>query len=342
METQLRPLTLGEILDRTAQLYRSNFLVFAGIFAVYAGVTLLFNLIQLGLVESLRAGHLDKKLAWIPIATSAVEVLAIFLLIGAAIAAINRAVAWVHLGEPATIRGAYGSILPQLGRYLWLMTITAFIAWLPFALLYGAFIGVFVHYGPLMSHPANMAGPLSPVQKNATMAVAVAGISFLVLMFPIGFYTVWMSLRYALAVPVSVVENLKARLAIKRSVELTKGARGRIFVLLILVLVIKLGLVSLTQLFIFVAAFRHKGQLSAGLSALSSVISFFTNTFIGPIGATGITLFYYDQRVRKEGFDIEWMMRAAGLTAPTPETGGEDAGHAAEPRLDPSSTAEHA
>jgi hypothetical protein len=29
-----------------------------------------------------------------------------------------------------------------------------------------------------------------------------------------------------------------------------------------------------------------------------------------------ITLFYYDQRIRHEGFDIEWMMNQAGLNAP--------------------------
>jgi hypothetical protein len=39
--------------------------------------------------------------------------------------------------------------------------------------------------------------------------------------------------------------------------------------------------------------------------------------------ATGLTLFYYDQRIRKEGFDIEWMMQAAGLTVPAPETPAE-------------------
>ena len=44
METTLRPLTLGEILDRTAQLYRANFLVFAGIFSIYAGVALVLGL----------------------------------------------------------------------------------------------------------------------------------------------------------------------------------------------------------------------------------------------------------------------------------------------------------
>ena len=37
MQTDLRPMSLGEILDRTAQLYRNNFVLFAGIAAVYAG-----------------------------------------------------------------------------------------------------------------------------------------------------------------------------------------------------------------------------------------------------------------------------------------------------------------
>jgi hypothetical protein len=131
MESNLRPRTLGEILDRTAELYRSNFLLFAGIFAVYAGVGLAMNLLLIGLGELLKALHLAASLAWLTLTASAVELLVIFLLFGAAVAAISRAVAWVHLGEPATIRGAYKSILPRLPRYLWLMTITAFVVWTP-------------------------------------------------------------------------------------------------------------------------------------------------------------------------------------------------------------------
>ena len=53
---------------------------------------------------------------------------------GIAVAANNRAVAWVHLGEPATIRGAYRSITPRLGRYLWLMLLKTFFAWTPLIL----------------------------------------------------------------------------------------------------------------------------------------------------------------------------------------------------------------
>jgi hypothetical protein len=50
---------------------------------------------------------------------------------------------------------------------------------------------------------------------------------------------------------------------------------------------------------------------------VQQVAGFVVNTLIGPIYATGLTLFYYDQRIRNEGFDIEWMMRSAGLTAET-------------------------
>ena len=122
-----------------------------------------------------------------------------------------------------------------------------------------------------------------------------------------------MGLRYSLAVPACVVEDLQARKAIRRSIELSKGSRGRIFLLGLLVVAVQMGLVLITQLFFIVATFKHHGKLPVGIRALQQVIAFFTNTFVGPIYATGLTLFYYDQRVRKEGFDIEWMMRAAGL-----------------------------
>jgi hypothetical protein len=48
--------------------------------------------------------------------------------------------------------------------------------------------------------------------------------------------------------------------------------------------------------------------------AFTQVAGFLVITFIGPIYSTGLTLFYYDQRVRKEGYDIVWMMQAAGLS----------------------------
>src|SRR5258708_10984817 len=139
METTLRPLTLGEILDRTAQLYRTHFLLFAGISSVYAGVLLVLSLLQIAAQEIFRALHMNQQLIWATVIGILVLWLAIFVFGGLAVAANSRAVGWGHLGEPATIRAAYSGILARLGRYLWLMTITYFMASLPCALLYVAY-----------------------------------------------------------------------------------------------------------------------------------------------------------------------------------------------------------
>lgn len=324
METSLRPLTLGEILDRTAQLYRSNFWLFAGIFSVYSGVALVLNLGLIGLGEVLKAMHkaqLWRSLIW---SFTGLELLVLFLLVGAAVAAISRAVAWLHLDETATIRGAYRSILPQLKRYLWLMTITAFFVWTPMAILYVAYFAVMAVFVKGFGTPAGIASAQSAAGDPHRLVIVglVTGV-FVLLLIPVGLYTVFMSLRYALALPACVVENTRAWPAIRRSIELSKGSRGRIFVLWLLIGAIKIGLVLFTQLFIVVAAVKRHGDIGPGLATVSQVIAFCTNTFLGPIYATGITLFYYDQRVRKEGYDIEWMMQAAGMTAPATLPGGD-------------------
>src|SRR5271166_3693984 len=220
MESHLRPLTLGEILDRTAQLYRTNFLLFSGIFSVYAGVALVLNLLQIGLGVFLKAQHMAGAVIWMTVITTGVNLLALFLLFGAATAAISRAVAWVHLGEPATIRGAYLSILPRLGRYLWLMAITAFKVWMPFVLLYAGLIGALVFYGGFKVAGTH-AGAVNP--QTAAVLVVVF-LAFFLLLIPVLVYTTLMSVRYSLAIPACVVEDLKARKAIRRSIQLAKDS----------------------------------------------------------------------------------------------------------------------
>lgn len=322
MEPALRPMSLGEILDRTAQLYRSNFVLFAGIFVPYAGFALVTGLLLLGLREWMRAAHLARTLLWLRVSLIGIEWLILFLAAGAAVAATNRAVAWVHLGEPATIRGAYQSILPRLGRYLWLMTVIFLVVWVPVGVLYLAFFGEAAYFG------VGLRTQHAPVNPHTAIVFGVITMIIFLLMIPAFIYAILMSLRYALALPASVLEELATRKALRRGIELSKGGRGRIFVLGLLVFVIKVGLVSISQGFFFIAAFKHHGQVGAGLTAISQVIGFFTNTFLGPIYATGITLLYYDQRVRREGFDIEWMMQSAGLTAPSAALPAQQAGPA--------------
>jgi hypothetical protein len=309
-------MSLGEILDRTAQLYRTNFILFAGIAALYAGVLLVINLAQIGIQQTLLHLHMAREMPWVTLIFVALIIPVIFICAGAAIAANNRAVAWVNLGQPATIRGAYASILPRLGRYLWLMTIAAFVIYLPFVLVFTAyFVFLFVY-----ARPRGLFVP-GGANLNANTAIVVGLVSFGFFILAAGavVYAILMALRYSLAIPASVIEDLPARKALGRSVELSKGSRGRIFVLGLLISVIQLGLAMVTQVFFIVALFvavKHHTQPPVWVQVLQQIVGFFTNSFIGPMYATGLTLFYYDQRVRKEGYDIEWLMEAAGMTAP--------------------------
>jgi len=315
METTLRPLTLGEILDRTAELYRSNFPLFAGISSVYGGILLVLSLAQIGAQQGARALHMTTGLVVVSVIGLVLLWLVIFVAGGVAMAANTRAVGWVHLGEPASIGAAYRTILPRTARYLWLMTITYFLAWFPCVIVYGAYAAMIFAY----IRPKGLLAPHAAHPDPRMMVVFLAStVVFLFLLAGAVVYGILMSLRYSLAVPACTVENLKARDAIRRSIQLTKGSRARIFMLGLLALIIQLGLTGITQGFFIVVGIKHQGVLPVWMSVMQQFLAFLTNTFVGPIYATGFTLFYYDQRVRKEGYDIERMMHMAGMTEPQP------------------------
>ena len=40
---------------------------------------------------------------------------------------------------------------------------------------------------------------------------------------------------------------------------------------------------------------------------------FAVQALVRPVYGIALSIFYFDQRIRTEGFDIEWMMREAGL-----------------------------
>ncbi len=330
METTLRPLTLGEILDRTAELYRSNFLLLAGISSVYAGILLVLSLVQIGAQQGARALHMNTGLIVVSVIGLVVLGLIIFVVGGLSIAANTRAVGWLHLGEPASIGAAYRAILPRTWRYLWLMTITYFRAWFPCVVIYAAYAALLLAY----IHPKGLFAPHAASPDPKMLIVFLAStVAFLFLLLGFLVYGVIMSLRYALAIPACTVENLKARQAIRRSIQLSKGSRGRIFMLGLLALIIQLGLTGLTQGFFIMVGIKNKGVIPVWMSVLQQFLAFLTNTFVQPIYATGFTLFYYDQRVRKEGYDIEHMMQSVGMTQPPPMIEAHAAAEAA-PSLD--------
>lgn len=316
MNYQLRPLALGELLDRTAELYRTRFALFGGISAIFATVMLGIQLLYLRSLVLMGYPNLMANLRWGTAVAAVLEALALLLLAGLSIVAINRAVSWVYLDQPASIREAVRSVLPRLGRYLWLMTTVAFRAWTPIAVLYIAYFVVLFMLMPhdLLTNPAAMQNSINQ-NPASILSFGLAMLILAPLMIVAVVYGVLMSLRYSLAVPACVVEELPTGQAIKRSIELSKESRGRIFVLMLLVGLVRFILGLLFGFPIILLALKHPGhQLPMHWLALQQVGVFLSNALIGPIYSIGLTLFYFDQRIRKEGFDIEWMMQAAGMT----------------------------
>lgn len=166
--------------------------------------------------------------------------------------------------------------------------------------------------------------------SRAGMGTA-AGIGIGFLVFLIGSAAVviilWLVLSYAMGMAVCVAEQKPAWESLQRAMTLSKGTRLRIFVmfLLLIVLSIAVSMVSYIVLLLVagLAAFFGQGSTFTAVAAIVGgvlyfVISVSAQIIIQPVSWIALVLFYYDQRIRKEGFDIEWMMERAGMT-PAPQ-----------------------
>jgi hypothetical protein len=68
---------------------------------------------------------------------------------------------------------------------------------------------------------------------------------------------------------------------------------------------------------------QHAQAMGMAMIFLIYGSSFAMQAFTKPVYAIALMLFYYDQRIRNEGFDIEWMMERAGLVAGVAGGNGE-------------------
>jgi uncharacterized membrane protein len=324
MNELLRPLTLGEILDRTAQLYRTRFLVFLGISLLPTGVVLALAF-GVGLVVAwwswAGASSVSEAAGYVLVAVFSLAVtlvaLPIYLAASAlAAAAMNHAVSRINLGEMTTIRDSYNTVWKRGWRYIWLYLLLALIVGVaPFAgwillLVLGA-------GGAALAQKAGMGG-----FDVTTLIRLLSGLGFIAVLA----YVLWMLLRLALAFPACVVEQIGAGPALKRSSVLTKGAKGRIFLLYLLVAILSWLLMMAITLpsTIFLALLpgmsnpQHAQTMGLVFLILVYGASFAVQTLVKPVYGIALVLFYYDQRIRLEGFDIEWMMQQAGMVSAPP------------------------
>jgi hypothetical protein len=309
MEVTLRPLSLGEILDRMFQLYRSRFLMFAGIASFAAGLDLVWKLIQTSGVRMAQNHVAPVTLGLVSSGFSLVSLVVYILVSAVAMAATSRAVSALYLGQETGIGQAYREVKPHWFRYVRLYFTASFLAWGPAFLIFVALIVLAVAVPAMFGQSAGVGTGLA--------ILAIVGLSLFVVV-PFG---VWMMLRYSLSNPACVFEDLKVRASLKRSIELSRGRKGSILVMVLLAWVISTvltyaGLMPLIINVIHTVVSHGKPVVSYGLTIYSLLVGFVVTSITLPLYSIGLTLYYFDQRIRMEGFDVEWLLQKASPEPP--------------------------
>jgi hypothetical protein len=305
----MRPLSLGELLDRTFSVYRSRFWLFAGLGAIAALLQTLISAAQLAPMHMAGvAGAFDPAKNRSTLNTTApfppnylagigagmafafFAVAMLYLLVFVITqAATVFALSEVYLGKMTTIGESVKATVGRWYRYLGIgIWQAASMLWIP---------GILLIAGVIL------------------MATKITGLTILggVLIFlgiaggiPVGIIF-W--LRNSLGVQATVIEGLTVRASMARSKMLTSGAKGKVFVLLLLAGALSYA-ASLLQmpLMFFVMFTIAKGGKAVVSEIVMLLIGFVGHALVQPVLMIGLSLLYFDQRVRKEAFDLVMLL----------------------------------
>jgi len=268
----IRPMSLGELLDATLAIYRRHFGTLLGTSAVCVGVpailvpTLLFPVAFTDL--STESGDVFRGTTMLILVMMLVGVATLV-----ATTATIRVISQAYLGLEPTVGDAVRFALARL--------VPVFIAGLAKGLVIVVGAGV-------------------PVLAAIVLTAAVGPIAALlfVLAFPVG---IVLALGYAVVTQAVVLEPLPApTAALRRSWDLTKGFKGKVFLL---------GFV----VFILLLIPQFAGAMVSFVPYVGAAASALIQLMVYPVLPCAFTLLYYDLRVRKEAFDLEYLSRQMDL-----------------------------
>jgi hypothetical protein len=312
MELALRPMSTSQVLDRTFHIYRNHFVLLAGIGALLPAMLFVMQLAFIPLGFPPRATAKTAPEALVILLLGYFCCYGVIYLVGTALAggATVVGVSKLHLGQRVTIGQAYKQVFSRFWRIVVVILVIGSIVF--GSLFVGEFIAIIVVTFSVGSTAIFARGGGAMMGIGVVMAIIWAAAVFLgALGAALFFYS-----KLALAIPACILEQLPIGVALRRSWYLTKGSVLRIMLvnLLTWVLSVVLGLALTVPGQVLAATLPTKAQL-LGL-VLQHIGGFIAGVLAGPIATTAIALIYYDQRVRKEAFDLQHMMELMGQQAP--------------------------
>jgi len=272
----LRPLSLGEILDRTFSLYRNNFLLFLGITGIPQLLILALHLTQLFLTGTVGTTVVDRSHGALSGAMAVFAGLAV--LVGAVVYLVAYlfaqggtvlAVSELYLGRTATIGESLRRMRGQAGNLfgVTLLTGLAVLTGLVFLIIPGIWLACRLS----TCVPAALLEKLGPgesLSRSFRLTEGNAGRAFVIYL-----------ISFVLAIIAGAVLAFPFEFIISLSTSQNPGAL----------------------------------EMWTALAQVGNAIS---ETLVTPIALIATAIFYFDLRVRKEAFDLQLMMNPDAIAGP--------------------------
>jgi hypothetical protein len=164
---------------------------------------------------------------------------------------------------------------------------------------------------------AGLIGSVVTVPYIASLLTIVWAVPMTVFIFACGIPAFWLGTVWCLSIPAMLFERLGPFRALGRSFSLIRGRFWEALVVVLVILAVYYVLSYVVSIPILAVA-----VLAGGDNGVTNAIAYGVAGLLGsvvtvPYIAALLTILYFDQRVRKEGFDIQ-LLAADGLSDPLP------------------------
>jgi hypothetical protein len=313
---QLRPMSIGDILDESFHLYRNDFLKLLGITAVaqvpLTLILLVINLVTLWLNPyaavnpweillnpdapyyypsqvqyplGLSGSDVDTITTLLMLLTYVISIAQGLVVNLIMIGAMSQAISQRYHGREASLRDAYSVGLRRYWRVL-VATLVQMVA-------------IFI------------------VSIGLVLLIWIPCVNFVAILGWLAIL-IFLMIRWSLLHPVAVLERAGPIQALRRSWRLTAGFFWRTFAVSLLSSILGWVLAAVPLYLIQVVLIPLSFVNILLVSAIQSVVSTIGQILVSPISIGILTLLYYDLRIRKEGYDVELLVQFVEASLPAP------------------------
>ena len=279
-DADLRPMSLGEVLDRTFKIYRNHFWLFAGISALPAGAMLIVRVANSAWTAHAsrvrvvgQSADISPTAVVTGVLVAVVLMLIFFVLLGYAQAASVFAVSDLYLGGTAGLRRSYGRVGAKALRVVGIFLLLS--------LVLGVGLLLLIVPGIILGCRVALAVPVAMLENTNA------------------FRSIERSMQLTKGHGLEIFVILLMVVALNYVVIL---------------------LLQGPFVFLVLAAAKSHSTLSFFTLVLMSLSSFLSEVLVWPIFTVSLSLMYYNLRVRKEAFDIQHQLStmSANPTLGTP------------------------